>query len=84
MNKFAHQALKNLKILYFEDIESLKSYFTKAFEEVEFEDFFPEEADEDCDCYHITFKSKYYDYVLYYLKTRNDHIVVVDALPLNK
>lgn len=84
MNKFIHQKLKDLKILYFEDIESLKSYFTKNVEEVEFVDFFPEEEDKNCDCYHITFKSKYYDYVLYYLKTRHNHIVVVDAIPFNK
>lgn len=78
-----HQQFKNLNTLFFKDIYALKNYIEENFEEVEFDDFSPEEDDE-CDCYNLMFNSKYHDYILYYLKTRNDHIVVVDALPFNK
>jgi hypothetical protein len=79
-----HQQLKNLQTLFFKDIYTLKDYIEENFEEVEFDDNFAEELDDECDFYNLMFDSKYHDYILYYLKTRNDHIVVVDALPLNK
>jgi hypothetical protein len=79
----AHQQFKNLHTLFFNDIYSLKNYIEENFEEVEFDELSHEEDDEG-DCYTLIFNSKYHNFILYYLKTRNDKIVVVDALPFNK
>ena len=76
----ALQKIKKLNSLFFKDIDELKSYIKSNFEEVEFNEILPEEDDE-CDFYNLLFASKYHDFILYYLKTRNNHVLLVDALP---
>ena len=77
-----NKQFNNLHVLFFKELRLLKEYIENNFEEVKIEK--DSDKQDVWGCYHLSFESKLVDYIIYYVKTENGNVVVVDAIPFNK